>query len=101
MRLVCCVRTKGDRGERTAGVRSGLGIQQGLAGGVEMVLGGSCGGMTGGCAGKQSKPLIRVASASTSQVRGWLLSVTGGRDAVKFQETGRIGGHNLHGNFDG
>ena len=37
MRLVCCVWTKGDRGERTAGVRSGLGIQQGFAGGVEMV----------------------------------------------------------------
>ena len=37
MRLVCCVWAKGDRGERAAAVRSGLGIQQGLAGGVEMV----------------------------------------------------------------
>ena len=37
MRLVCCVWAKGDRGERTAGVRSRLGIQQGLAGGVELV----------------------------------------------------------------
>ena len=37
MRVVCRVGAKGDRGERAAGVRSGLGVEQGLAGGVEVV----------------------------------------------------------------
>ena len=32
-----CLGQSRDRGERAAGVRSGLGIQQGLAGGVELV----------------------------------------------------------------
>ena len=59
MRLVCRVWVKGDRGERTAGMRSGLGVQQGLAGGVEVVAGFLPEGLVGGLGGVALPALAR------------------------------------------